>query len=99
MHQDIGEGRKPESELINVGTGQVVSIREQARTIQFVVGYEGDISFDTSKPDATLRKLMDVSKINQLGWQARVDLYQGIEKNYRWFKEHVATSRGLCVSR
>lgn len=80
-------------EFINVGTGQEVSIQELALTIQTVVGYEGELVFDTSKPDGTPRKLMDVSRLAAAGWQAKTDLKTGIEQTYAWFTQHYDTLR------
>ena len=75
-------------EFVNVGTGDEVSIRELALTIKSVVGYPGEIEFDTSKPDGTPRKLLDVSRLKDLGWQAQTSLKEGIEKTYAWFLEN-----------
>jgi GDP-L-fucose synthase len=69
-------------ELVNVGTGVDVTIRELAETIKDVVGYEGKLHFDASKPDGTPRKLMDVSKLNNLGWKHKLELREGIKKVY-----------------
>lgn len=80
-------------EFINVGTGQEVSIQELALTIQTVVGYKGELVFDTSKPDGTPRKLMDVSRLAAAGWQAKTDLKTGIEQTYAWFTQHYDTLR------
>lgn len=73
---------------INVGVGQDISIRELAELIKAVVGFDGDLVFDPSKPDGTPRKLMDVSLLASLGWAARIGLRKGIEDAYRWFKEN-----------
>lgn len=73
---------------LNVGTGEDVTIRELADTIQQVVDYQGEITWDTSKPDGTPRKLMDASKIKSLGWQPRITLVEGLTNTYRWFLEH-----------
>ena len=73
---------------INVGTGQDISIRDLALLIRDVVGYEGELSFDASKPDGTPRKLLDVSRLRQAGWQAKTGLRQGIEQTYAWFQNH-----------
>ena len=70
---------------INVGCGSDVSIRELAETVARVTGYEGRIAFDTTKPDGTPRKLMDVSRLARMGWQASVPLERGIEETYAWF--------------
>jgi len=78
---------------INVGTGQDCTIRELAETIARVTGYQGKISFDASKPDGTARKLMDVGKLERLGWRASIDLYEGLKKSYQWFVEHEQTAR------
>jgi len=69
---------------INVGTGKDITIRELAELIKDVVGYEGEIVFDTSKPDGTPRKLMDVTLLVSLGWRARIGLREGIERTYAW---------------
>jgi len=83
-----------EVEFVNVGTGQEVSIKDLALTIQAVVGYEGDLVFDTSKHDGTPRKLMDVSRLKAAGWTAKTDLKTGIEKTYAWYLEHQDSIRG-----
>lgn len=79
--------------FVNVGTGQEVSIKELALTIQAVVGYEGDLVFDTTKPDGTPRKLLDVSRLQAAGWQANTDLKTGIEQTYAWFLGHYDSLR------
>lgn len=71
--------------LYNVGTGIDLSIKELAHLIQSIVGYQGDIIWDSSKPDGTPRKLMDVSKMHQLGWKHQIELKEGIEITYQWF--------------
>lgn len=85
---------KPMLSHINVGTGTDVTIRELAETVARVVGYEGRIVFDTSKPDGTPRKLMDVSTLANMGWRAKVGLEAGLQDAYRWFLEHQADFRG-----
>ncbi|MGE5622070.1 MAG: GDP-L-fucose synthase [Bacillota bacterium] len=77
---------------INVGTGEDVTIREIAELIGSVVGYEGNIEFDTSKPDGTPRKLLDTSKLTRLGWRPGISLRAGLTETYRQFLEHVAAS-------
>ncbi len=72
-------------EFINVGTGEDITITELAQLIMKIVGYEGNIEHDTSKPDGTPRKLLDVSKLNALGWKAGITLEQGIRKVYQQF--------------
>ncbi|MGQ9896731.1 MAG: GDP-L-fucose synthase [Acidobacteriota bacterium] len=78
-----------ESELpINVGVGEDISISELAGMIRDVVGYTGDISYDTTKPDGTPRKLLDVSRLHKLGWRARISLREGIAATYTWYCAH-----------
>lgn len=74
---------------INIGTGRDISIKDLAFLIKEIVGYEGEIKFDTSKPDGTPRKLLDVSRINKLGWQAKTDLRDGIKLTYEWYLKNV----------
>lgn len=78
-----------EMEHANLGTGEDVTIIELAETIKKVVGFDGGLTFDASKPDGTPRKLLDVSKINQLGWRHRHNLEAGLQSTYRWFNEYV----------
>jgi GDP-L-fucose synthase len=75
------------TEWVNVGTGTDLSIKELAEMICSIVGYEGALNWDTSKPDGTPRKLMNVSKINALGWKAKIGLREGIERVYRDVKD------------
>ena len=77
-------------EIINVGTGEDVTIRELAELIAEITGFRGRIVQDTSKPDGTPRKLLDVSRLNALGWRARINLREGLEQTYRWFTTHIA---------
>lgn len=78
-------------EIINIGTGTDVSIQELAQLVAEIVGYEGEIKNDLSKPDGTPRKLMDVSKIHSLGWKHKTDLRKGIEQAYHDFLERKET--------
>ena len=71
---------------INVGSGEDISIRQLAETVKKITGYTGELQFDSSKPDGTLRKLMDVTRINNLGWKAVTSLTSGLEKTYAGFK-------------
>lgn len=73
---------------VNIGTGQDVSIRELAEMISEVVGFQGDIVFDRSKPDGTPRKLLDVTKASSLGWSYKTSLLDGINKTYQWYLNH-----------
>lgn len=85
-----------EHEIINVGTGIDVSIKELAETIADVVGYQGKIRWDVSKPNGTMRKVLNVSKINNLGWKSEITLREGIESTYDWYrKEGITLHRSL----
>ncbi len=75
--------------LYNIGTGVDLTIKELAETIQKITGHQGEIIWDSSKPDGTPRKLMDISKMHDLGWKHKVDLEEGIQLTYDWFLEHV----------
>ena len=72
-------------EIINIGTGQDISIKELAELIGEIVGYKGNLTFDTGKPDGTPRKLQDVSRLNTAGWHYRTSLKKGIKSTYRWY--------------
>ena len=74
-------------EIINVGTGKDITIKELATTIADVVGFKGEIEWDTSKPNGTPRKVLNVDKIKSLGWEPKVGLREGIEKTYELYKE------------
>jgi GDP-L-fucose synthase len=78
------------AQILNVGVGEDVTIRELAELIQEIVGFRGTLKFDPSKPDGTPRKLLDVSRLANLGWRASIPLRRGIEETYRWFLAHVA---------
>ncbi len=80
---------KLEYDLINAGTGKDLTIKELAETVQEVVGHQGDINWDSSKPDGTPRKLMDVSRMSELGWDAKTGLEEGIRDTYQWFLDHL----------
>ena len=73
------------TDVINVGSGYDVTIRQLAGMIKNVSGYKGKISFDTTKPDGTMRKLMDNSRMKKLGWKPKISLEEGIEKTYQWY--------------
>jgi GDP-L-fucose synthase len=75
--------------LYNVGTGEDLTIKHLAETIQKITGHQGEIIWDASKPDGTPRKLMDISKMHALGWKHQVQLEEGIQKTYDWFVENV----------
>ena len=82
--------RYDSEEIINVGVGEDLSIRELAELVAEVVGYRGEITFDTSKPDGMPRKLLDVSRLFELGWRPRIPLREGIRQTYEWFVQHAA---------
>ena len=75
-----------EPEIVNVGTGEDVSIADLAKTVSKIVGFQGDIIFDPTKPNGTPRKLMDVSRLHAMGWRHRIGLEEGIASTYGWFK-------------
>ena len=75
-------------EIVNVGTGSDISIRELAILVADVVGYSGRIVQDTSKPDGTPRKLLDILRVGALGWSSRIELREGIAQTYRWYAKH-----------
>jgi GDP-L-fucose synthase len=76
-----------ESGMINIGFGEDISIKELAELVKEITGFKGKINFDSSKPDGTPRKLMDVSKLNGMGWKARIGLKEGVSKVYAQYKE------------
>ena len=82
-----------DDEFINVGIGSDVTIAELASTLKQVVGFTGEILFDTNKPDGMMRKLLDVSKMTSLGWQSKISLPDGIQNTYDWFLQHKKTFR------
>ena len=86
MENDISSG------VYNVGLGEDVTIRELVETISRVVGYSGPLEFDTTKPDGTPRKLLDVSRIHSLGWRAHYSLENGLKQTYRWYLEQTDSS-------
>jgi len=79
-----------DSEIINIGVGKDISIKELAELIKEVIGFSGDIAFDPSKPDGMPRKLLDVSKIKALGWGPKISLREGLEQTYGWYVENVS---------
>ena len=80
--------RYDSGEIINVGTGQDLTIRELAELIREVAGYGGEIRFDPSKPDGAPRKLLDVSRLRGLGWEPQVGLAEGLRRTFQWYLEH-----------
>jgi GDP-L-fucose synthase len=79
-----------DSELVNIGTGIDVTIKELAETVKEIVGFKGSIQWDTSRPDGTPRKLMDVSKLHSLGWKHKIELKEGIALAYQDFLTNVS---------
>ena len=75
-------------EIVNVGVGKDLSIAELAEMIRDVVGFEGGIVYDRSKPDGTPRKLVDISRITKLGWKPKIDLKSGIRSTYEWYLQN-----------
>lgn len=88
---------KLEYDLINTGTGKDLTIKKLAETVQDVVEHKGEIDWDRSKPDGTPRKLMDVSRINDLGWKAEIGLREGIEQTYDWFLENLESVKEVEI--
>jgi GDP-L-fucose synthase len=82
------------NELVNIGCGSDIAIADLARLVADVVGFSGALEFDTSKPDGTPRKLLDVSRLSKQGWQARIPLVEGIRETYRWFSESAPQNKG-----
>jgi nucleoside-diphosphate-sugar epimerase len=76
---------KPMLSHINIGTGKDVTIREMAETMKQVVKFKGELTFDTTKPDGSPRKLIDVKRLKNMGWEYSVDLREGLERTYEWY--------------
>ena len=81
--------RYDDEEIINVGTGEDITIKELAEIIVEVTGYENEYEWDTSKPNGTLRKVLDVDKIKSLGWEPEIGLREGLESTYEWYKKSI----------
>ena len=89
LQKDILETMvEPMESHVNIGTGIDSSIKDIALMIKDIVNYEGNIEFDTSKPDGTPRKLLDVTKIHKLGWKSKINLESGLRDTYKWFNEN-----------
>ena len=80
-------------DLLNVGSGQEVTIKELAQKIKDTIGFEGELKFDSTMPDGNPRKLLDSSLINELGWKSKIDLNEGLAKTYKWYIENEGTLR------
>lgn len=83
--------------LYNVGTGEDITIKELAETIQKITGHSGEIIWDSTKPDGTPRKLMDVSKMHSLGWKHKMNLEAGISETYNWFLENIESVKKVTI--
>ena len=97
LSDDVLDGeffRSPLPSFINIGTGTDIAIGELAALIAEIVGFRGEIRFDDTKPDGTPRKLLDVSRLRRLGWEAKIGLREGIERTYRWFLENRRANGG-----
>jgi GDP-L-fucose synthase len=90
------ENKLPEY-LYNIGTGVDLTIKELAETIQKITGHQGEIIWDATKPDGTPRKLMDISKMHELGWKHQIDLEQGIQLTYDWFVKNVENVKKVAL--
>lgn len=88
-----------ESEIVNIGVGEDVSIKELAELVKAAVGYEGDLRFDASKPDGTPRKLLDVSRLHSLGWRSKVSLRDGLAMTVQWYRENYAETAQVSAAR
>ena len=91
------ENRLPDY-LYNIGTGEDLTIKQLAETIQKITGHQGEIIWDSSKPDGTPRKLMDVSKMHELGWKHQVELEEGIQLTYDWFLENIDSVKKMSFA-
>jgi GDP-L-fucose synthase len=80
-------------DLLNVGSGQEVTIKELAKKIKDTIGFEGELKFDNTMPDGNPRKLLDSSLINELGWESKIDLDEGLAKTYEWYLDNEDTLR------
>ena len=81
------------SDIVNIGTGQEISIRDAAEIIRGIIGYTGEIRWDTTQPDGNPRRLLNVSRLDKLGWKAQTDFRTGVAQTYQWFLDNRATAR------
>jgi len=90
---DFDDLKQGKSEIrnchINIGTGKEISIKNVADLVKAAVNYKGNITYDTSKPDGTMRKLTNVSKLNSLGWMHKIEIDEGIKKLYDWYLKNL----------
>jgi nucleoside-diphosphate-sugar epimerase len=85
----------PMNSHINVGSGTEISIGDLARLVARVTGFTGKIAFDATKPGGTPRKLLDTSRLNQMGWSAQIGLEEGVRNTYAWYRDALASQVGL----
>ena len=83
--QEAGNKAEIRNTHINIGTGHEISIKDLAQLIKEKIGYQGNLVFNTQKPDGTMRKLTDPSKLHSLGWKHTVSIHEGIERLYKWY--------------
>ncbi len=95
MNTDFPEKEYQNNPLYNIGTGTDISIRELAGLIRDITGFQGQIEFDTSKPDGTPRKLLDVSRMQNLGWKPGISLETGIHHTYDWYKTKISCQKNI----
>ena len=84
-------------DFVNIGTGEDISITDFATMVADVVGYDGSFEYDTSRPDGTPRKLVDVTRLTDLGWQSKISLREGVERTYAWYIENEGELRTLSA--
>ncbi len=84
--KDIIDSQEVRNTHINIGAGEDISIKELAETIKEIVGFNGELYFNTDKPDGSMRKLTDVSKLHALGWKHNVELMDGLQELYNWYR-------------
>lgn len=89
------EGKEIRNTHINIGTGRDITIKDLSELIARTIGYEGKIAFDATKPDGTMRKLVDVSKINSLGWEHQIEIEEGVQRMYDWYLNNAEKSGGI----
>ena len=83
--------KETEHDILNIGTGEEISIKNLAKEIKKVVGFKGKLIFNENLPDGNPRKLLDSSKINELGWKHKINLRDGLEQTYVWYKDNNLT--------
>tara|TARA_B100001094_G_C17385125_1_gene418742 strand:- start:98 stop:469 length:372 start_codon:yes stop_codon:yes gene_type:complete len=85
--------KETNEDILNVGSGEEVSIKELANKLKTVIGYDGDFLYDTTKPDGNPRKLIDTELLHKLGWERKISLDTGLKSTYSWFKENLKNLR------